>query len=786
MMSFRKVRVFTNPTMLGSALLLGLNSSAIAAPQLEEVIVTAQKRSENLQDVPVAVSAITADQLDDIGFNDIADIAAQVPSLIVLTNISPLSATFRIRNIGNAGNIPTFEPATGLFIDGAFRSRSGMGIGDLADVQSVEVLKGPQSTLHGKNVTAGVISVTTKAPSDTLEGMVEASLGDDQLQQLKTSISGPLTDWLSGRVSWVETHRDAWINNTIGADSDNQDSRAIRGQLQADFSDQLSARLIVGYSEKDLNPMSGDVYLSEAAKTIIANAGGKTSIANDPTDRKVEYRDNTTFASESNDVILKVEYALDKLSFTSISSYDDYESANGVNDVEQQSLQVADFLDVQNGHSFSQELRFASNDNARLNWLAGLFYYENTFIRGDRDRPEFIAQQDIAAYGDAVADYQISLGILPINLLPLTIPALGVAGDRGDYYVKQQTESVGIFNKYDLSLSEQWQMSLGLRYSYEKKYGRIEQSNQLSVLGCVPPLNTNLLCSVTPDGSNYDGTLDFEAITGAFSSSYFLTADSMIYGSLSTGFKAGGFSLQNGTAADESRPYGEENVTNYEIGLKSEFLDKRARINAAAFYTEYEDFQNASYAGLIFVVNNAELVTVSGVEIDSTFILTPSLIANINVAYIDTIYDKYTGGQCYYGRAPDNDLGQCDLSGENLPSATRIKGNIALNYYRTMLSGEFYTRLDYLYNGDANNSASLDPRAETSSYGITNLRLGWQNSQWDLALWGKNLSDKNAVAQTAPANIHTQADRNVGAAEGSYQAFTIPPRSIGLTARRYF
>ena len=786
MMSFRKARVFTNPTMLGSALLLGLNSSAIAAPQLEEVIVTAQKRSENLQDVPVAVSAITADQLDDIGFNDIADIAAQVPSLIVLTNISPLSATFRIRNIGNAGNIPTFEPATGLFIDGAFRSRSGMGIGDLADVQSVEVLKGPQSTLHGKNVTAGVISVTTKAPSDTLEGMVEASLGDDQLQQLKTSISGPLTNWLSGRVSWVETHRDAWINNTIGADSDNQDSRAIRGQLQADFSDQLSARLIVGYSEKDLNPMSGDVYLSEAAKTIIANAGGKTSIANDPTDRKVEYRDNTTFASESNDVILKVEYSLDKLNFTSISSYDDYESANGVNDVEQQSLQVANFLDVQNGHSFSQELRFASNDNARLNWLAGLFYYENTFIRGDRDRPEFIAQQDIAAYGDAVADYQISLGILPINLLPLTIPALGVAGDRGDYYVKQQTESFGIFNKYDLSISEQWQMSLGLRYSYEKKHGRIEQSNQLSVLGCVPPLNTNLICSVTPDGSNYDGTLDFEAITGAFSSSYFLTADSMIYGSLSTGFKAGGFSLQNGTATDESRPYGEENVTNYEIGLKSEFLDKRARINAAAFYTEYEDFQNASYAGLIFVVNNAELVTVSGVEIDSTFILTPSLIANVNLAYIDTIYDKYTGGQCYYGRAPDNDLGQCDLSGENLPSATRIKGNIALNYYHTMLSGEFYTRLDYLYNGDANNSASLDPRADTSSYGITNLRLGWQNSQWDLALWGKNLSDKNAVAQTAPANIHTQVDRNVGAEEGSYQAFTIPPRSIGLTARRFF
>ena len=786
MTSFRKKSFYSRPKLLGTALTLAVNHAALAAPQLEEVIVTAQKRSENLQDVPVAVSAITADQLDDIGFNDIADIAAQVPSLIVLTNISPLSATFRIRNIGNAGNIPTFEPATGLFIDGAFRSRSGMGIGDLADVQSVEVLKGPQSTLHGKNVTAGVISVTTKAPSESLEGMVEATLGSDNLQQLKTSISGPFNHWLRGRLSLVETHRDAWIDNTAGADSDTLDSRAIRAQLQADFSDRLSARLIVGYSEKDMNPMSGDVYLSEAAREIIANAGGRLSIANDPTDRKVEYRDNTTFDSESNDVILKLEYAFDKVTLTAISSYDDYESANGVNDVEQQSLQLADFLDVQNGHSFSQELRFASNDNARLNWLAGLFYYENTFIRGDRELPEFIAQQDIAAYGDAVFDYQVSQGLLPINLLPLTIPALGVAGDRGDYYVKQQTESLGVFNKYDLMLSEQWQLSLGLRYSYEKKHGRIDQSNQLSALGCVPPLNTNLLCSVTPDGNNYDDTLDFEAVTGSLSSSYFLSTDTMLYGAISTGFKAGGFSLQNGTATDESRPYGEENVTNYEIGLKSEFLDKRARVNAAAFYTEYEDFQNASYAGLIFVVNNAELVTVSGVEIDSTFILTPSLAANINLAYIDTIYDEYTGGQCYYGRNPDNALGQCDLSGESLPSATRFKGNIALNYYRPLFSGEFYARLDYLYNGSANNSASLDPRAETEAYGITNLRLGWQNAQWDIAIWGENLSDEDAIAQTAPANVHTQVDRNIGASEGSYQAFTIAPFSAGLTARRYF
>ena len=208
------------PLVFGiSAALLG-PAAATSAAQLEEVIVTAQKRAEDMQTVPVSVSALTADQLADIGFNDISDIAAQVPSLIVLTNISPLATTFRIRNIGNAGNIPNFEPATGLFIDGAFRSRSGIGMGDLVDVSSVEVLKGPQSTLHGKNVTAGVISVATQGPTENFEAMAEVSFGSDNLKQIKAYVSGPFSDSVAGRLSIVDTGRSELIDNAAGPKSE--------------------------------------------------------------------------------------------------------------------------------------------------------------------------------------------------------------------------------------------------------------------------------------------------------------------------------------------------------------------------------------------------------------------------------------------------------------------------------------------------------------------------------------------------------------------------------------
>tara|TARA_R110002167_G_scaffold1569_2_gene7531 strand:+ start:1446 stop:3809 length:2364 start_codon:yes stop_codon:yes gene_type:complete len=759
------------------------NSTISNAAQLEEVIVTAQKRAEDMQTVPVSVSALTADQLADIGFNDISDIAAQVPSLIVLTNISPLATTFRIRNIGNAGNIPNFEPATGLFIDGAFRSRSGIGMGDLVDVSSVEVLKGPQSTLHGKNVTAGVISVATQGPTENFEAMAEVSFGSDSLKQIKAYVSGPFSDSIAGRLSIVDTGRSELIDNVAGPNSEGLNGYAIRGQLRMDISDALYARLIVGYSEKDMNTTTGDVFLSDASQRILSNAGATLSIPNDPTDRLIEYSEGSGYIGDSNDIIFTMEYSGDGYTFTSISSYDDYDGLAYLDDVEQTSLLLADFKDRQAGESLSQEFRIASDNESQFSWLAGTFVYTNEFRRGDKDLPEFLTQSDIEEYGAAVAGELISRGALPINIAPLGTPILGVEGDRGDYDITQDTDSFGVFTKFDYEFNDAWKAAFGLRYSYEKKAGVVIQTTELSALGCIPPLNTNLMCLVTPDGNNFDDSESFDAITGAISSSYFLNEDTMFYGVVSTGFKAGGFSLQNGTASDEMRPFGEEEVINFELGAKTEFLDHRARVNASVFHTEYKNFQNASFAGLVFIINNAELVTVDGIEVDSTVILTENMSTTINFAYIDTIFDSYDGGQCYYGREPDNDLGQCILDGEALASATKLKGNLALNWRYPLSSGDIYTRLDYAYSGEANASSALDPRFDQPASNTLNIRLGWRNANVDIAFWGRNITDEVHIDQVAPANIFTTIDTRVGSPVGSYQAFTSQPLSLGLTAR---
>jgi len=746
---------------------------------LEEVVVTAQKRTESMQDVPVSVSALTGDDLSNTGFRDVGDIAAQVPSLMVTTNASPLNTSFRIRRIGNEGNIPTFEPDTALIIDGAFRSRSGLGLGDLVDVKSVEVLKGPQSTLYGKNAGAGVVSITTQGPTQDREGSVEASVGSDNLQAVKAAINVPVSDRLSTRLSVSATRRDPLVDNRNGEDFDNLDGKAVRGQLRFDATENLSARLILGHVKRNMNPMMGDTYSSPAQLALIQQAGGEIR-NNNPEDRVVEQSDRTVFDQTASDGVLALEYNGEGFNLTSISSFEDYEADVRLNGVEQLPLNLVKFNDLQKGDSFSQEFRFASEDDATVTWLAGLFYFENTLARGDKGRPEFLLESDIEEYGDAVAE--MVLGVPT----PTDLPVLGVEGDRGDFYAVQDTSSLGIFGQATVPLSESVEFTAGLRYSYEEKDAKITQSNQTSVAGCVPPLNRNLICTLAPDGNNFADDDSWSAVTGNMNISYFMNDETMLYGLISKGFKAGGYSLQNGGATAEIRSFDEEDITNLELGWKTEVFDRRGRINGSIFHTEYEDFQNASYVGLVFAVNNAEKVTVDGIELDSTWLLSESLTMNLNLAYIDAKYDKYSGGQCFYGRTPDNALGQCDLSGDNLPYAPKLTGNVGLTWEQPLASGDLYARLDYRYMDKANYSSELDPRHEKSAYGVGNFRLGWRNASYDVSAWVKNVTDETYYAQIAPANVATAVDTAVGSSEGSFQTFVGEPQTFGATVRYFF
>ncbi|NHN37073.1 TonB-dependent receptor [Pseudomaricurvus alcaniphilus] len=740
---------------------------------LEEVVVTAQKRTQSMQDVPVAVDALSGDQLAKAGFRDVNDVAAQIPSLIVTSNLSPLNASFRIRRIGNEGNIPTFEPDTALIIDGAFRSRSGVGLGELVDVESVEVLKGPQSTLYGKNASAGVISVNTAAPSPDYEGMAELGIGSDGLRQFKGYINGELTSAVNGRISYSSTRRDQLIDNTIGAGGDSEDGQALRLQLGADLGDRLTSRLILGRMERHMNTMLGDTWYSP---TVIAVAGAMAQMGagspvtnNDPSDRIIEQVGTNDFDQEVTDAVLHFEYSGDNFTFNSITGYEDYTSSNRMYGVEQLPSNLLVFTDVQEGSSYSQELRLMSNDSDSFDWLVGAFYYHNDFTRGDNNAPEFELQEDITMLGNVVGSV----------LQGTPVPALfGSPGDTGDVHAQQDTESFGVFGTVGKYLTEDLKVDLGLRYSVDKKDGRVEQFTTTE-LGCI--LN-NLACSLTPDASDFRDSDSWSAVTGNVTLSWFVNDDTMLYATYSRGFKAGGYSLQWGNFSPEARPFDEESIDNFEFGWKAEAWDKRARINGSVFHTEYKDFQNATFVGLAFAVNNAEKVTVDGIEVESTWLLTEQLTANVNLAYIDAKYETYTGGQCAFARVPDDPvLGQCDLSGKNLPFAPKLTGNLALEWERSLADGDFYARVDYRYTDKANYSSELDPRHAEDGYWVGNLRTGWRNDTWDLAAWVKNVSDEVYFVQKTASPIASRLDGGA-----SFQGYTGTPRTYGVTLRMNF
>ncbi|WP_043319423.1 TonB-dependent receptor [Microbulbifer sp. HZ11] len=742
--------------------------------KIDEVTVTAQKRSESLQDVPVAVDALTGDQLAKAGFRDVDDVAAQIPSLIVTSNLSPLNATFRIRRIGNEGNIPTFEPDTALIIDGAFRSRSGVGLGELVDVQSVEVLKGPQSTLYGKNASAGVIIVNTEAPTPDFAGMAEYGFGSEGLSQFKGSVNGAIGDGVNGRVSVSSTRRDQMIENTLGEGGDSQDGQALRVQLSADLSDRLTSRLILSRMERHMNTMLGDTWYSPTVVTVagaMSQFGAGSAVTNnDPSDRIIEQVGTNDFDQQVTDGVLQFEFSGDGYLFNAITGFEDYTSSNIMYGVEQMPSDLLVFNDMQEGRSFSQELRLMSDNSDSLEWLLGGFYYNNAFTRGDSDGAEFELQSDIAMLGNVVGSV---LGV-PEQFRPALF---GSDGDTGDVFAEQDTRSYGIFGTLGYHFNESLKLDTGLRYSMDAKDGKVEQ-HTTTALGCV--LN-NLACSLTPDASDFEDSDSWSAVTGNVTLSWFANEDTMLYGTYSRGFKAGGYSLQWGDFSEEARPFDEEDIDNFELGWKTETWGNRARINGSVFHTEYTNFQNATFIGLAFAVNNAEKVVVDGIELDSTWLLSENLTGVANLAYIQARYDTYTGGQCYYGRAPENALGQCDLSGETLPFAPELTGNLALEWEQPLAGGDFYSRVDYRYTGQANYSSERDPRHQEDAYWVGNLRAGWRNDTWDISTWVRNLHDEVYFIQKTASPIASKLDGGA-----SYQAYTGTPRIFGLTARMHF
>ncbi|MFZ5669453.1 MAG: TonB-dependent receptor [Pseudomonadota bacterium] len=844
--------------LVGTA--IGLATPAFAQESglaVEEIVVTAQKREQALQDVPMAVSAVAGETLQDAGVTSVQGLTSLVPSLSATQSNQPVHQSYRIRGIGSDPNTPTFEPDVALFIDGVYMPRTGLGVDDLVDLERVEVLKGPQSTLYGKNATAGVVNIVTAGPSDSFAARLEGSLssiegGRDAIAwRLAGSITGPIGERARGRLTGV--YYDAgptYENLTAGVrDANSMRRYAVRGQLEVDLNDLTTLNLTAAHTEMfDTDTTNADLYYGAPGEggaydvdhhPVLTGLLGVTPCAdNNPTNRVICSSDPTRSTSRTDMVSAALTSDLGFATLTSITAWSQYRSMGVTTDIDQISLPLASVRDVQEGDSVSQEIRLVSPSGGAVEWLAGAYYLKSEFARGDHGRSPFFTLQPGAALlplplpaSTAAALAPLSAGVASLNPLmgALGIPTistpvtsglvLGQSGDRGYLDSRTESEYFAVFGQATLAFNDRFSATVGLRWQTEDKTASLDNRAVTSpnpyVVNAQASLNALLAHPATPapvkaqlpmligafaslSGVNIlNGVLTPSGVNGVLppdssdnltwtvTGSYTPNDDTLIYATVARGSKSGGHNIGFGNAPAAARPFRGETVTNYEVGAKLDLFDRRARIALAAFHTEYEDYQNAGFVGLQFLVNNAEAVTVDGFEFDGVFALAEGLTATAGATVLDARFEDYDGGACYFGRAPDSlPVGgvftSCSLSGMRMPLTPRVRLTSSLQYERTVSLGEVYARADASWQSDMNtNAASLDPRGVQEGLGLLNARLGLRtDNDLDLSVWANNLTNETTVQLSGVMNLFNT--------RSEYQTFLGAPRQIGLTVRKSF
>ncbi|MEW6576024.1 MAG: TonB-dependent receptor [Pseudomonadota bacterium] len=771
---------------------------------LEEIVVTAQRREQSLQDVPMAISAVSGDTLRDAGAIGIDGLANLVPSLATVSNNQPLAQSYRIRGLGTDPNIPTFEPSVALFIDGVYLPRTGLGVEDLVDIARIEVLKGPQSTLYGKNATAGVISVVSARPSDAFGGSVEASISNIEggrnasALRFAGSLTGPLSDHVRVRLTGVYYDAGAQFRNlTPGAEQPNEMKRyALRGQIEFDIGENVTVNLTGARSQVlDSNGTNSDWYRGTATEpsflldnnpVLNARFGVTACPDNNPSNRIICTTDPNRSDSKFDMASATITADLGIATLTSITGWSQYKSGLLATDIDQVSLPLFTFQDTQAGDSFSQEVRLVSPTGGTFEWLVGGYYLDSSFERGDRGQTPMF-------------EVQAAAPLFSIPGAPSPLIVYGQNGDKGYLDSRSSSEYFALFGQATYRFSDMFALTGGLRWQTETKKASINNRATFTPNPNLPvghPLaGLNFLTAVLvpaatfPAGVAINGPLPDvkdDNITWNVSANFTPNDDTLIYASFARGTKSGGHNIGFGNAVPAQRGFGAEKVDNWELGGKFDLADRRARIAVSLFRSDYTNYQNAGFVGLQYLVNNADKVRVTGAEAEGAFRLSNGLTMNLGAAYIDAKFREYTGGACWFGRAPDANptatgaFTSCDLSGKQLPLAPKWRLTAALQYERSIGIGDLYARTDLNWQGKANtNSASLDPRAVQDAYALLNARLGLRlENGLDISVWATNLTNKTVVNQSGVLSFF-------GTTSG-YQNYLGAPRQIGATVRLGF
>jgi len=825
------------PLRQGVALVLAV-SGAIAAgsswaqqatsqPVLTEIIVTAQKREQNIQDVPISVIALSAQQLKEGGVTDIKNLQALMPGLTVTSTTSESVTTARIRGIGTVGDNPGLESSVGVVIDGVYRPRNGVGFGNLGEIEQIEILEGPQGELFGKNNDAGVISITTKRPSTTFGVTAEATGGNYNDREINASVTGPLGDISAARFYAGYQKRDGFmhINTGLGPNTDNKtDDRnmyTMRGQYLITPSDTVSFLVIGDYSKRN-ESCCGAVQVAAGPFAGIANflagfqpLGGRPGAVAEaspplsPFNRQAYANQPLTQRIRDLGISGELNWDLGFAKFTSITAWRDNTIVAG-NDVDYTGLDIlqqpANEGNQTDFKQASEEIRLAGK-NGPLDWLVGGFFSSeiltsNTAIYAGSAWDTYIGGLASASIGTNPPNFGLIPGFTQQPLGGTFIP--GVSGEADFYH--QTSKSYAFFTNETYNITQGLDLTAGLRYTSEKKTADSNYVNPDGGSGCGRLLMSQaaLLPRTSPEylflfgygcatlfnpffgGKSTSQSLTEGNVSGTVKLSYRFTNDVMGYVSWANGYKAGGFNLARTTSS--TGPFGaltpnfdttfpRETVQSYELGLKSMLADRTLRLNASVFDQKYTNFQLNTYTGIQFVVSSIRKVESKGAEFDTTW-ATPisGLSLSSGVTYAFTNITDFGGSLPLF--APNLATSLSRLN--NRLSFAPLWSGVAAATYTVALSSslEFHANVNEKYNSSYNTGSDLDPRKLQGGYGLLNARLGLgsPDGKWTVEIWGANLANKGyyQVAFDAPIQY------------GQIDSFLADPRTFGITARTKF
>lgn len=732
---------------------------------LDDIIVTAQRRSQDLRDVPISITAANAETLANARVDNISNIQAISPSVTFrVTNIASSSANLIIRGLGTSGNSRSFEGSVGVFIDGVYRTRAGAALQNFLDIDNLQVLRGPQGTLFGKNTTAGALLLESTAPNvNEAGGLFDATVGNYNTAIVRGAINVPINDKLAIRIAGMGSFQDGYItDSTTGRDLNGSFGYATKAQILFEPSDAVSIRLIGDYAKTEANCCYGTLNWVDGPTQPLINAltrarGGVLPSTN-PKDLETTLSTNGEQTMEDYGGTLHLSVDIGDDTVKSVTALRKFKVAQADMDAEFSGADVLILDETFNSRFFSQELTFNGRiEGLNTDYVLGAFFSDEKLTMG-RD----------LAWGTQAQTYWNTL-LAAQGVPPGT--ARAAAGRVALEDMRGSSKSYAGFAHANAELGGGFSLLAGIRYSVEKKTG----SFAYDYYDPAPNAIFKVL-GVSP-GPSYSEERTDKAISGTFGAQYRPSDDVMLYATYNRGFKAGGVNMDsNGGGTVANNPaltpgavsldpsYKPEKVNAYEVGAKTEYWGGRARTNISFFYYDISDIQIAQFVGLRFTVLNGKSAKDYGVEIENTFKLNDALILNLDGTWIP---------EAKTGTDPNIDP---VLSGSRFRFAPKLQGNATLNLDTPLNDNlNLVGRVQYQYSGkQLISTASLYERGAVN---LVHANLGIRlNSGVTAEAWVQNLFNEIYPSQLFNTPLQT----------GDQNAYIAPPRTFGLRFRATF